>query len=127
VTGQVWHSDPDLRGIISHGPDANKETDDLVKRVGPDLSPLLEDLHGVGQVVDAYSAGLRQYFAIYPAVVSFLQTISIQNPGDPPSARTVLRPNFENPPSCYAGFMPMTEFRDLNDLLSRDSGYFTSV
>lgn len=93
----------------------------LIERSGDDLAVILHDLVSVGQVVKTYRPGVEQILVLYPPTVAALQAATSPIGGASEGAvHLALRPNIEQPPTCYQGFLPVRDQRDFNDLRPRD-------
>lgn len=108
LSGQLKTSDPDLRTILKDGVPAAQELRTLVDELSPTLSPLLRDLVGVGEVVNARVNSIRQLLIYYPYLVSASFTIF---PGDGTTRFGVPLNQAGGPPACREGYPSASEWR----------------
>jgi phospholipid/cholesterol/gamma-HCH transport system substrate-binding protein len=113
VIGQLRASDHDVRSLLTEGPPATDQVDDLAKLFRPGLRPMLDDLADAGRMLPTYQASIQQVLVIYPAIVAVVQTSASAPSADPGTFHMSLGTNFNEPPPCYAGFMPIDRARDL--------------
>jgi phospholipid/cholesterol/gamma-HCH transport system substrate-binding protein len=108
LSEQLKTSDPDLRAVLRDGVPAAQELRRLVDELNPTLSPLLRDLVGVGEVVDARVNSIRQLLIYYPYLVSASFTIF---PGDGTTRFGVPLNQVGGPPPCREGYPHASEWR----------------
>ena len=111
-TDQLRASDADLRGVLHHTPPALTEINKLLHRIGPNLTPMLDNFTDVGWVLNIYRPSLEQVLAIYPALVAAIQVTTMQPNTDAGTLHLALRTNIGQPPPCYSGYLPLTQQRD---------------
>ncbi|GAA5163073.1 hypothetical protein GCM10023321_49390 [Pseudonocardia eucalypti] len=113
VIGQLRASDADVRTLLTEGPRATDEVVDLVKLFRPGLRPMLDDFADAGRMLPTYLLGIQQVLVIYPAIVAAVQSSATEPGTEPGTFHMSLGTNFNEPPPCYAGFMPIDRARDL--------------
>lgn len=100
LSDQLARSDADLRGTLDHGMAASIQLNDLVRRIGPDLPVLLDNLISTGQVTAVRQSQLEQVLVEYPAVLEGSFTVV----PDDGTAHFGLVLNADDPPACTAGY-----------------------
>jgi len=113
-TGRLDTSREDVNQLLVSTPGLANAVQGLVSDVQSDVPVLLADLLSTGQVLKVYLPGIEQILVVYPGVMSAIQTAATGD-GAPGSIKLGLRPNMNQPPTCFSGFLPYTEQRDYND------------
>jgi phospholipid/cholesterol/gamma-HCH transport system substrate-binding protein len=113
VTGQLRHSDSDLRGVLDKTPPFIDEVDDLVNQLRPTLPSLLHDLTNVGDVVRIYLPNVEHVVSVLPTPIHDLQSAIYGSPLQS-AAKLSFKAVLNNPPACTVGFI--NRQRDINDL-----------
>lgn len=108
LSAQLKESDPALRTVLRDGVPAAQELRRLVDELNPTLTPLLRDLVGVGEVVDARVNSIRQLLIYYPYLVSASFTVF---PGDGTTRFVVPLNQAGGPPACREGYPSASEWR----------------
>jgi phospholipid/cholesterol/gamma-HCH transport system substrate-binding protein len=111
LTATVRSSDADLRAVIGHGAGASRQVEDLVRRVGPTMPVMLENLTTLGQVSTLRLPALEQLLVVFPRVISAGFT------GTTPDGYGHVNVQFaQDPPICRRGFLPESRWRSPLDL-----------
>ena len=108
LAAQLETSDPDLRAVLRDGVPAAQELRRLVDELNPTLTPLLRDLVGVGEVIDARVNSVRQLLIYYPYLVSASFTVF---PGDGTTRFGVPLNQAGGPTACREGYPAASEWR----------------
>ena len=108
LAAQLETSDPDLRAVLRDGVPAAQELRRLVDELNPTLTPLLRDLVGVGEVIDARVNSVRQLLIYYPYLVSASFTVF---PGDGTTRFGVPLNQAGGPTACREGYPSASEWR----------------
>jgi phospholipid/cholesterol/gamma-HCH transport system substrate-binding protein len=112
-TSRLWSADPALRGLMADGPPALNTASGLLDHLRPNVPPLLDNLTVTGNLLRVYLPGIRQTLVIYPAIVAAVQSMLTAPGTDPGTIRVALRPNVGQPPTCFPGFLPLTQQRPI--------------
>ena len=113
-THQLVLSNSDIVSLLHELPPAATQLVKLEQDLTPTLNTLLADLTSTGKVVRVYVPAVKQLLTIYPALVATLVGFA------QPTALTGFIPlyfhlNFNDPPPCTDGFLPVSKRRDPTD------------
>jgi phospholipid/cholesterol/gamma-HCH transport system substrate-binding protein len=111
LTGTLRTSDGDLRTVLRDGSGAARQVDDLIRRIGPTMPVMLENLTTLGQVTTVRLPALEQLLVAFPRVISAGFT------GTTPDGYGHVNVQFaQDPPVCREGFLPESKWRSPLDL-----------
>ena len=106
LTGTLRASDRDLRTVLRDGRGAAREIDSLVRKIGPTMPVMLENLTTLGQVTTVRLPALEQLLVAFPRVISSGFT------GTTPDGYGHVNVQFaQDPPVCRKGFLPESKWR----------------
>jgi phospholipid/cholesterol/gamma-HCH transport system substrate-binding protein len=106
LTGALRASDADLRTVLRDGSGAARQVDDLVRRIGPTMPVMLENLTTLGQVTTVRLPALEELLVVFPRVISSGFT------GTTPDGYGHVNVQFaQDPPVCRKGFLPESKWR----------------
>jgi phospholipid/cholesterol/gamma-HCH transport system substrate-binding protein len=109
----------DLRALLRSAPGGVDQLTRTITGLQPTLPMFLTNSTTNADVLNTYLPSLQQLLVVYPATIARLQGMA--NPrvgfGD---AQIDLRANFNNPPSCQAGYLPPSQRRPPSDTTARD-------
>lgn len=106
LTATVRASDRDLRTVLHDGSGAARQVDGLVRRLGPTMPVLLENLTALGQVTTVRLPALEQLLVAFPRVISSGFT------GTTPDGYGHVNVQFaQDPPVCRKGYLPESQWR----------------
>ena len=120
-TGAFRGADGSLRDLFRHTPPAVDAVTGVVDDIRSDLPVLFSDLTNVGRVFKTYIPGIEQVLVIYPAALAATQAALLPPGADPGTVHLELRPNIQQPRTCYDGFLPFNTQRDFADETPRTS------
>jgi virulence factor Mce-like protein len=120
VTGQVVTNDPELRKVLTTGPDTADEAARLLDQLKPTLPVLLANMTTVGEIGVTYNPSLRQLLVLLPPYVAgFASMSSMNNPtGMSLGAFSLM---MADPPVCTVGFLPPSQWRSPADETTIDT------
>ena len=113
-TGRLNASEQDVNELLRSTPGLASAVQALVSDVQSDVPVLLANLLSTGQVLQVYLPGVEQVLVVYPGVMAAVQS-ALTLHASPGSIKLGLRPNLEQPPTCYSGFLPYKDQRDFNE------------
>jgi phospholipid/cholesterol/gamma-HCH transport system substrate-binding protein len=96
LAAALREADPDLRGLLAHGPPAAVELTGLLHDLDPSIGMLLGDLITVNGIAMRRLAGIEHALVAYPLAVAGGYTVA---PGDG-TAHLGLVANADDPPPC---------------------------
>jgi phospholipid/cholesterol/gamma-HCH transport system substrate-binding protein len=106
LTGTIRASDRDLRTVLRDGSGAARQVDNLVRRLGPTMPVMLENLTTLGQVSTVRLPALEELLVVFPRVISAGFT------GTTPDGYGHVNVQFaQDPPVCRKGFLPPSKWR----------------
>jgi phospholipid/cholesterol/gamma-HCH transport system substrate-binding protein len=106
LTGTLRASDRDLRTVLRDGRGAARQIDSLVRKIGPTMPVMLENLTTLGQVTTVRLPALEQLLVAFPRVISSGFT------GTTPDGYGHVNVQFaQDPPVCRKGFLPESMWR----------------
>jgi virulence factor Mce-like protein len=114
VSGQVVDNDPDLRTILSTGPDTANEVTHLLDQIKPTLPVLLANLTSTAEVGVTYNPSLEQLLVLLPPYVAGFGSLSQLNNPEGLSFGGFSLMNGD-PPPCTVGFLPPSQWRSPAD------------
>jgi phospholipid/cholesterol/gamma-HCH transport system substrate-binding protein len=109
-TDQLRQSDAQIRRLIDTAPQATNAAAGLIDTVSPALPMLIANMTTVGHVTYAYIPQLRTVLTVYPAMVARVQSLLAPH-ADEGAAKLDLNLNYNNPPPCIRGFLPVAQRR----------------
>ncbi|MFL0289101.1 MCE family protein [Mycobacterium sp. SMC-18] len=127
VTKQIKDSDPAVRGILQHGPEAADQVRQLFDRLQPTLPIMLANLANIAPVLATYNASLEQILVLLPVGTEAVQGVTLANRDMPQKYRGAylsFNLNVNLPPPCTTGFLPIQQQRQavLQDAPNRPAG-----
>lgn len=106
LTATIRAADPDLRRVLRDGSGASRQIEDLIRRVGPTMPVMLENLTTLGQVTTVRLPALEQLLVTFPRVISSGFT------GTTTDGYGHVNTQFaQDPPVCRKGFLPESKWR----------------
>jgi phospholipid/cholesterol/gamma-HCH transport system substrate-binding protein len=114
VAGQLRASDSDFESLLKSGPPAMSSVDKLTSRLEPQLPGFLGNLGTTGHVFNTYIPNIVQTLVLYPALVDRIQGSLIVHRSEG-LVKLDIKTNFNNPPPCIKGYLPISERRDPSD------------
>jgi phospholipid/cholesterol/gamma-HCH transport system substrate-binding protein len=120
VTGELRKQDPAVRQLLNSGPPAVDSIDGLVGRIDKSFPILIANLISSGEVFNTYLPNIRQTLVLYPALVDRLQGALIPHRSEG-MLKLDIETNFNDPPACKEGYIPLDERRDPSDTSQADT------
>jgi phospholipid/cholesterol/gamma-HCH transport system substrate-binding protein len=117
VTDELRQHDQSLVGLLRNGPPAAEEIRSLFERLQPTLPILLANLVSINQVAITYQPALEQLLVLIPQGVANLQAGMVANQDTLQPLRGAyldFNLNFNVPPPCTTGFLPVQQMRTPN-------------
>ncbi|WP_183093582.1 MCE family protein [Nocardioides stalactiti] len=117
VTDELRAGDDDIRALLDDGPRFTATTNLLLDDLEVDLPPLLQATNTVSRVLNRYDPYLQQILSDYPLAVATVQSVTLPALDDKAVRLTLA--NFDDPPECIEGFLPVSEWASPFDLEPR--------
>ena len=114
VTSQLKAGDGDLRELLASGPGFADETAAFLRELGPILPAFLEPFNTVAGVLATYRDYVAQVLSDYPAALTYVQSVTLQDVGMHAVRLTVANAN--KPSECTSGFLPVSKWRLPDDV-----------
>jgi phospholipid/cholesterol/gamma-HCH transport system substrate-binding protein len=114
VTSQLKAGDDDLRELLASGPGFADETAAFLRELGPVLPAFLEPFNTVAGVLATYRDYVAQVLSDYPAALTYVQSVTLQD-RDMHAVRLTVA-NANKPPECVSGFLPVSKWRLPDDV-----------
>lgn len=114
ISDQLHVQDEAVAGILSQGPAAAAQAQQLIERVKPTVPVLLANLVSVGQVALTYRPNLEQLLVLIPQLVQNFSAVLVPNlhtKQDYKGALLDFNLNFNLPPACETGYLPAQQMR----------------
>jgi phospholipid/cholesterol/gamma-HCH transport system substrate-binding protein len=106
LTDTLRRSDGDLRRVLRDGAAGSRQVEDLIRRIGPTMPVMLENLTTLGQVTTVRLEALEQMLVAFPRVISAGYT------GTTPDGWGHVNVQFaQDPPVCRDGYLPPSKWR----------------
>jgi phospholipid/cholesterol/gamma-HCH transport system substrate-binding protein len=127
VTGELRTHDDSVTAFLQNGPPAADQARELIDRLQPTLPVILANLVSVGDVAVTYQPDIEQLLVLLPQGVAALQAgmVAGQNTKQAyKGAYLDFNLNFNLPPPCTTGFLPIQQQRTANfeDYPNRPAG-----
>ncbi|MGA5546194.1 MCE family protein [Mycobacterium sp. NPDC051198] len=127
VTQQLKDNDTAVRGVLQRGPAVADEVRQLFDRIQPTLPIVLANMSAIAPVLATYNASLEQILVLLPVGTAAMQAITVANRDMPPKYRGAYMSfnlNFNLPPPCTTGFLPIQQQRQAvyEDYADRPAG-----
>jgi phospholipid/cholesterol/gamma-HCH transport system substrate-binding protein len=117
ITGELKYNDAAVTGILQHGPGAADQARQLFDRLQPTLAIVLANLTSIAPVLVTYRAPVEQLLVLVPMGVQALQGTTVANQNTRvayPGAYLSFNTNFNLPPPCTTGYLPIQQQRTPN-------------
>jgi phospholipid/cholesterol/gamma-HCH transport system substrate-binding protein len=118
VTEQLRDNDTAVAGILHDGPGAAAEARQLFDRLQPTLPIVLANLVSIAPVLVTYRDNLEQILVMLPQGTQAMQGIGVANRHAKPPYRggafLSFNLNFNLPPPCTTGYLPVQQQRTPN-------------
>jgi phospholipid/cholesterol/gamma-HCH transport system substrate-binding protein len=117
VTGELRTHDDSVTAFLQNGPPAADQARELIDRLQPTLPVILANLVSVGDVAVTYQPSIEQLLVLLPQGVAALQAgmVAGQNTKQAyKGAYLDFNLNFNLPPPCTTGFLPIQQQRTAN-------------
>jgi phospholipid/cholesterol/gamma-HCH transport system substrate-binding protein len=112
LTHQLQANDSAVAGILTDGPPAAANAQQLIDRLQPALPVLLANLVSVGEVAVTYQPALEQLLVLIPAGTAILQVGALANKDTKhPGQYLDFNLNLNLPQACTTGFLPAQQIR----------------
>lgn len=114
VTDELRSSDQAIAGVLQNGGPAANEARQLFQRLQPTLPLLLANLVSVGEVAVTYQPAIEQLLVLFPQGTAAVQGILMGNLNTKQDYRGLyldFNLNFNLPPPCTTGFLPVQQRR----------------
>jgi len=109
VTDELRAGDRDLRTLLARGPAFADETVAFLDDLAKVLPGFLQPLNAVSEVLATYRNHLAELLSIYPQAVAAVQSVTLPELGTHDVRLTLS--NADEPPACFQGFLPVSEWR----------------
>ncbi|MFV8054824.1 MCE family protein [Mycobacterium sp. 48b] len=120
VTGQLVTNDPQIRTLLTKGPNSFNEVTKLFNDLKPTLPILLANLSTMGQLGVTYHPSLEQILVLLPPVISIVQSAQ-PNRNAQGLGIGSFRITISDPPACTVGFLPPSSWRPPYDTTTIDT------
>jgi virulence factor Mce-like protein len=121
VTAQLNTNDPQIRGVLQHGPGALDEAAQLLRQVKPTLPILLANLTTVSRVAITYRPSLEQLLVLLPPYIASVQAVGLPRNNPTGFTQGDFTLTLNDPPACTVGFLPPSSWRSPSDLSDIDT------
>jgi phospholipid/cholesterol/gamma-HCH transport system substrate-binding protein len=114
ITEGLKNNDTAVRGVLQNGPAAADEVRQLFDRLQPTLPIVLANLTSIAPVLVTYRANLEQMLVLVPMGTQIMQAVTVPNQNtkqDYQGAFLSFNLNFNLPPPCTTGFLPIQQQR----------------
>ncbi|BBZ15213.1 MCE family protein [Mycobacterium branderi] len=114
ITRQLKDNDVAVRNVLHKGSGAMEEVRDLFDRLQPTLPIVMANLASIAPVLVTYHAGLEQILVLVPLGTAAMQAVTVANQNtkqDYRGAYLSFNLNFNLPPPCTTGYLPIQQQR----------------